>query len=504
MADKKVRYINLNNQILSLGGDGILSFDTIDQMVQEPVATLSEGAIAWVNDPTVHKYFQYLSENTLDENLGRWKELVFGTDFQIFEYVDPNSEKYVGRIIQYCGETDISTGFIKGCFYESRLTDKIDYVVVTLSEDAVGTYYTKDDEGNYSPITFNGTGENFDPDEIYYTKQEISLYNWVYINSLKVENVLDLNSQNAISNGAVTAKFDEVIQDYTDKNDELREYVDNDLTTSLQQYTDDKINDSEEEVFEDKTWSSSKTKDYIDTNLEKYTESSIEILQVEFEALDEETRLANNYYCTDTGRIYNKNVLYGEKKAITLSSQAEYDQMKADGKIESDVDYVIEETEQNVNAVIGYVPIGVVFPYCATTPPVNYLICDGSLYEKTAYPELYAIIGNAFGGDDTTFAVPNLTDRFIQGGVNVGEVKDAGLPNIEGALGMTDSGGSGGMTPTGAFMNTTYIDSDSSNTGAGSKRYNVNFDASLSNPIYGASDTVQPPSVVLLYIIKCK
>lgn len=346
MADKKVRYINLNNQILSLGGDGILSFDTIDQMVQEPVATLSEGAIAWVNDPAVHKYFQYLSENTIDENLGRWKELVFGTDFQIFEYVDPNSEKYVGRIIQYCGETDTSTGFIKGCFYESRLTDKIDYVVVTLSEDAVGTYYTKDDEGNYSPITFNGTGENFDPDEIYYTKQEISLYNWVYINSLKVESVLDLNSQNAISNGAVTAKFEEVIQDYTDKNEELKEYVDTDVTTALQQYADDLIADVEE-VTEDKVWSNSKTKDYVDTALEDYTTSATEILQAEYDALDEETKLANNYHCTDTGRMYYRGILYGDKKPIELTYE-EYKTLEEAGLVETDVDYIVKSNESGV------------------------------------------------------------------------------------------------------------------------------------------------------------
>ena len=485
MADKKVRFINLNNQILTLGGDGILSFPDIATMASEPIANLQNGAIGWVDSE--QKYFQWLDTNEISE-MGRWKELIFGTDFQIFDStISANDQKYVGRIIQYCGETDTTRGFIKGCFYESRLTDKIDYVVVTLSEDAVGTYYTKDDDGNYSPITFNGTGENFDPNEIYYTKQEISLYNWVYINSLKVENVLDLNSQNAISNGAVTAKFEEV-----------REYVDNDLTTSLQQYTDNKIDDSEDEVFEDKSWSSSKTKDYIDTNLEDYRKNEIQLTQSEYDVLtDEEKENGLEYRTTDTNRIYQNGMLYGEKKTITLSSQAEYDQMKADGKIESDVDYVIEETEQNVNAVIGYVPIGVVFPYCATTPPVNYLICDGSLYEKTAYPELYAIIGNTFGGDDTTFAVPNLTDRFIQGGTNVGEYVEAGLPNITGTV----SAYEGGVSPDGAFYK---VSGGRCPTTGWAERDAIYFDASRSNAIYGASDTVQPPSVVLLYIIKCK
>ena len=361
MADKKVRFINLNNQILTLGGDGILSFPDIATMASEPIANLQNGAIGWVDSE--QKYFQWLDTNEISE-MGRWKELIFGTDFQIFDStISANDQKYVGRIIQYCGETDISTGFIKGCFYESRLTDKIDYVVVTLSEDAVGTYYTKDDDGNYSPITFNGTGENFDPNEIYYTKQEISLYNWVYINSLKVENVLDLNSQNAISNGAVTAKFDEVIQDYTDKNDELREYVDNDLTTSLQQYTDDKIDDSEEEVFEDKTWSSSKinTKfeevaqtitdgnealtEYVDTSLEDYQKNEIQLTQSEYNALtDEEKNNGLEYRTTDTNRIYQNGMLFGEKRSITLT-YADYKALEENNEVETDVDYVIISNE---------------------------------------------------------------------------------------------------------------------------------------------------------------
>jgi len=60
---------------------------------------------------------------------------------------------------------------------------------------------------------------------------------------------------------------------------------------------------------------------------------------------------------------------------------------------------------------------------------------------------------------------------------------------------MTDSGGSGGMNPTGAFSDTTLHDENAANTGSGSKRYIVNFDASLSNEIYGSADTVQPKNI---------
>lgn len=445
--------VSIDSVLYDIGSKGINSYATLSELVNEKVSELYDGCIAWCNEEST--YYQWLSTNEIISIYGRWRELEFGNDFQITEYVDPGLEKYQGRIIQFVGEDIIEHGFKKGCFYESKLSNTIDYVVASVNESTVGTYYIKDDEGNYNPITFIGDGTGYDATAIYYKKQEVSVYSWVYVNSLKVETEFDETSLNAVANGLITTRFNEM-------------------------------------------------QDYIDTSLEKYTESSVEILQADFDVLTEEEKLANNYHCTDTGRQYYKGVLYGEKKAVILSSQAEYDQMKADGKIEADVDYVIEETDQNINALIGYVPIGVVFPYCATTPPVNYLICDGSVYEKSAYPELYAIIGNAFGGDDTTFAVPNLTDRFIQGGLNVGETKEAGLPNIEGSLGMTDSGGSGGMTPTGAFANTMFYDDGAANTGSGSKRYKVSFDASLSNPIYGASETVQPPSVVLLYIIKCK
>lgn len=230
-------------------------------------------------------------------------------------------------------------------------------------------------------------------------------------------------------------------------------------------------------------------------------DNSLTITQEEYNNLSIAEQLDGLYYTYDTKRIYKNGVQYGGNKAITLSSQEEYNQREADGEIEPDVDYVIEETEQNVNAIFGYVPIGVVFPYCATTPPANYLICDGSLYEKTAYPELYAIIGNTFGGDNAIFAVPNLTDRFIQGGTNVGEYIEAGLPNITGSF--IPWGYKNNLSPSGAFSqskdNVSSFDIQGNTSGS-----QINFDASKSNAIYGNSDTVQPPSVVLLYIIKCK
>ena len=108
-----------------------------------------------------------------------------------------------------------------------------------------------------------------------------------------------------------------------------------------------------------------------------------------------------------------------------------------------------------------------------------------------------------------SFKLPTIT-TFIQG-VNsleeLGKAIEAGLPNITGTT--QTHGDSGTTTPfgvnnsTGAFYNdigTPYI---GGNYGA----YNfitddtIRLDASLSNSIYGNSDTVQPPSIKYLYYI---
>lgn len=53
--------------------------------------------------------------------------------------------------------------------------------------------------------------------------------------------------------------------------------------------------------------------------------------------------------------------------------------------------------------------VGEIRMWPVSTPPANFLICDGSSISKTAAPKLYALIGETFGaGNDTTeFRLPN-------------------------------------------------------------------------------------------------
>lgn len=80
------------------------------------------------------------------------------------------------------------------------------------------------------------------------------------------------------------------------------------------------------------------------------------------------------------------------------------------------------------------------------------------------------------------------------GGHNVGENVDAGIPNIVGniQLGVWGGNTSGALyIDSKEKMATAYTDTN----GAGI----VAFDASKSNPIYGASDTVQPAAHIVVF-----
>jgi len=62
-------------------------------------------------------------------------------------------------------------------------------------------------------------------------------------------------------------------------------------------------------------------------------------------------------------------------------------------------------------------PIASVCPFASLTAPVGWLKCDGLAVSRTAYPELFGIIGTTYGAGDgsTTFNLPNLVGEFIRG-----------------------------------------------------------------------------------------
>lgn len=121
------------------------------------------------------------------------------------------------------------------------------------------------------------------------------------------------------------------------------------------------------------------------------------------------------------------------------------------------------------------------------------LLCDGSSFDTTKYPELAKIF--------TDGKVPNLTDgRFLEGNTSAGTLKDAGLPNITGTLGKNYTW-SDQVISTGAFSNSYYDSSSGPGDNGRSRAAVYTLDASNSNSIYGNSSTVQPKSYTVVYYV---
>ena len=60
-------------------------------------------------------------------------------------------------------------------------------------------------------------------------------------------------------------------------------------------------------------------------------------------------------------------------------------------------------------------PTGSIMMYGGSTAPSGYLLCDGSSYLQSAYPALYAVIGQTYGGTTGYFKVPNTSGIFVRG-----------------------------------------------------------------------------------------
>lgn len=162
----------------------------------------------------------------------------------------------------------------------------------------------------------------------------------------------------------------------------------------------------------------------------------------------------------------------------------------------------------------------------------GYLALNGQEVNRDDYPNLWAWVQQQVGflveegewqsissahngnvgkykysvGDGTsTFRLPNL-GCWVRGGGEagtangVGENLDAGLPNITGNIHYLAHGAHQPATADGVFGLTGSGDNGNA-TGSGGTN-NINFDASRANSIYGNADTVQPESIVGIWLVK--
>lgn len=156
---------------------------------------------------------------------------------------------------------------------------------------------------------------------------------------------------------------------------------------------------------------------------------------------------------------------------------------------------------------LGVIPSGAVIPFAGSTAPTGYLLCDGREVSRTDYPYLFDAIGTTYGegNGSTTFNLPNLQDKFVQGsGTNaIGTEMSAGLPNITGEWVPGSIPTNHGNYTKGAVKGILGTSSKIALAGTiAAPGYGFSINASHSSSIYGNSTTVQPPSIVMQYIIK--
>lgn len=157
-----------------------------------------------------------------------------------------------------------------------------------------------------------------------------------------------------------------------------------------------------------------------------------------------------------------------------------------------------------VNFMSNNIFVGAICAGANAEEPKGWLICNGQAISRTDYNKLFEVIGTTYGNGDgtSTFNVPNLNKKFpeMDTSKTLGQNINAGLPNITGTLkyqyahtissasGCFSAVNGGNVAPAGTAIST-------NNNG-----FSIN--ASKSNSIYGKSDTVQPPALIINWFIK--
>lgn len=165
----------------------------------------------------------------------------------------------------------------------------------------------------------------------------------------------------------------------------------------------------------------------------------------------------------------------------------------------------------NVSISVDYqtvpasIPTGMIAFFHASTPPDGWLPCNGQKVSRTTYANLFSVIGTTYGAGDgsTTFALPDLHHRFLEGTTTTSEVGSsvqAGLPNISGeTVDMLFWDKTGSMSGCLSQKGTKH---DCCGYNGQSYFRQLSLSASRSNDIFGGSSTVQPKSLRLLPCIK--
>ena len=169
------------------------------------------------------------------------------------------------------------------------------------------------------------------------------------------------------------------------------------------------------------------------------------------------------------------------------------------------------KTDQLLDALKNFgktvVPIGSVIFYLGTTIPDGYLLCNGASLSRTEYPELFEVLGTKCGSVDSAhFTLPDTHHRFLEGTTTLSEVGSyiaAGLPNIQGQIGWLSSYGiTSNVENSALYWGKPNAGTTRTQQISGESSLDVYLDASRNNPLFGASETVQPAGLFAQCLIR--
>lgn len=123
-------------------------------------------------------------------------------------------------------------------------------------------------------------------------------------------------------------------------------------------------------------------------------------------------------------------------------------------------------------------PAGLIMLWPIPVLPLDWLVCAGQAISRTAYPELFSLLGTVFGAGDgvRTFNLPNTSGREVRG---------------SGALALGTSGGVDGVSLTGtALPNHRHTLVDPTHFHQQFRGGDTNITSSGGTPVQGNTDNV--------------
>ena len=135
-----------------------------------------------------------------------------------------------------------------------------------------------------------------------------------------------------------------------------------------------------------------------------------------------------------TSKLLTRNDLQNVLAHINLGddahmeiTQAEFDQLSDEDKNDGTIYFITDGVSKNI-FLDDNTPVGTITSYGGTTDPAYWLICDGRAVSRTAYAELFAVIGTTYGSGDgeTTFNIPDLRGNVAVGASTNYNLGDSG------------------------------------------------------------------------------